>query len=584
MHPIEVEAGVMLASRYLLERLIEQVPSGAPSPPPPPAGADLTDQEPAPSVAQTWYSKDSVLSRPVIVHTLPVKDPRAPRLIEAARQAATANDVHFLRILDADSDGEVAYIVREWVAGRTLTELLADGPLPAEPAGWIVREVAQAVTSLHAQGTAHLRLDPDNVILTEAGAVRIKGLITDAVLHDETPADEKTATRRDTRDLGRLLYAALTARWPGDHAQLRAAPRSTDGSPLSPRQCRAGVPRVLDEITDRILADRPRHGSPLVSPLEVTAALSDAVGDAPPDGIQPTAPVRNGTANSQPSPDDEATALYRRPVAPAAAAAGAAVGSAPPAAAAAMNGRPDPEAGGGIPLAGGIGTGATVTYAERRPDPPKWRTAVATIVAIIFLGGIALIGWQLAFQGGERPGVSEEPSDQSEDDPEEPPASADEPAATKEAKGPYKVSGTDDFDPPPGNNEERPEEVGNVADGDPGTMWTTVEYYNYPELGRLKDGVGVWVDLGAERKVGSVDVSLRPGGTNLELRAATGADEPPTDIDDWQTVGTADDADADVTFTPDEPVTTRYLLLWLTKLPPSEGGFRGGISEVVVNR
>src|SRR5690606_32214740 len=142
LQPTEVEAGVMLASRYLLERLIEQVPFGAPDSASP--AASEPDAEPSgttPAVAHTWYATDSVLSRPVVAHILAADDPRAPRLLEAARRAAAIADVRFLRVLDADDDGDVVYVVREWVSGRSLTELLEDGPLPAEPAGWIVREV-----------------------------------------------------------------------------------------------------------------------------------------------------------------------------------------------------------------------------------------------------------------------------------------------------------------------------------------------------------------------------------------------------------------------------------------------------------
>jgi hypothetical protein len=147
------------------------------------------------------------------------------------------------------------------------------------------------------------------------------------------------------------------------------------------------------------------------------------------------------------------------------------------------------------------------------------------------------------------------------------------------------IASAEDYDPPPeGNGEEHPEEIRQAYDGDPSTMWTTMSYHNNPNLGGIKAGVGLWVDLGKVEDVGSVDVSLRGGGTDIELRAAPeSAASAPTGIDGWQRVASTS-ADSKVTLRPQKPVRTRYLLLWLTKLPPDGGDYRGGISEIVVRR
>lgn len=542
----------------MLERLIEHVPS---------------DADP-PEAAQTWYAVDSVLSRPVIVHVLAGSDPRAGLMLDAARRAATASDVRFLRVLDAAEEDSVAYVVKEWVGGRSLTELLADGPLQPEPAGWIVREVAEALTSLHGQGGAHLRLVPDNIYLTTTGAVRVDGLATDAVLFDvPRPESMDDATRADTRALGMLLYAGLTARWPGAaNVDLRTAPRGTDGDALSPRQCRAGVPRNLDAICERVLADSPRGGASLISPLEITAALTDAVGEPPIEGIVvgtgDDAPTQLSAAAT--ATDADATMAIRRDTAPPPS------DQDKPAAAAA------PAAGGAASSQGlrGLG-GAQAATTPPRPRPPAWRRVVAVLVAVVCLGGITLLGWQLAFQGldnGESPEESAAGPDQSEtEEPEQQQGEEADPPPE-----PIAIQDASDFDPQ-GSGDERPDDVPNIHDGDPETTWTTLEYYNYPELGLLKDGVGVWMDLGEAQEVSSVDIGLLPGGTDLELRAAPeNATDPPGDAAGWNVVSSATDAGEEVTFEPDEPVTTRYLLVWFTKLPPSEGGFRGGISEVSV--
>src|SRR5690606_11682125 len=81
-------------------------------------------------------------------------------------------------------------------------------------------------------------------------------------------------------DLVAVLYAALTGRWPGNsHCPMPAAP-SGHGLVLRPRQVRAGVPRVLDQLCDGVL--NPAHAVPGQTPTDaasLAAALFDFVGD-----------------------------------------------------------------------------------------------------------------------------------------------------------------------------------------------------------------------------------------------------------------------------------------------------------------
>ncbi|MGM3151410.1 hypothetical protein, partial [Escherichia coli] len=59
----------------------------------------------------------------------------------------------------------------------------------------------------------------------------------------------------DLVDLGGLLYAGLTGRWAGaTRSAVEAAPRDGDGGRvLRPRQVRAGIPRVLDQLCDALV-------------------------------------------------------------------------------------------------------------------------------------------------------------------------------------------------------------------------------------------------------------------------------------------------------------------------------------------
>ena len=126
----------------------------------------------------------------------------------------------------------------------------------------MVREVADALSGVHGLDLYHRRINPENVIITPLGNVKIVGLLIDAVLRPNRGTDvpgADTGELVDVADLGRLLYAALVSRWPGGPAySLPAAPR-LGRRWMTPRQVRAGVSPVLDNVCDQVLGDPPRH-------------------------------------------------------------------------------------------------------------------------------------------------------------------------------------------------------------------------------------------------------------------------------------------------------------------------------------
>ena len=176
--------------------------------------------------------------------------------------------------------------------------------LKALEAAWVVREIADAMTPMHAQGIFHERLSPETIIITATGKVKIVGLLMEAVLnphemHQATSWSEREAT--DIVDMGKILYACLVSRWPlgtpsapaslaalpsGNtrHAQktwgLAAAPADGHGW-LTPRQVQPGVSPALDVLCDQILSQQPRHDEvPVRSASEIYQALARVLGSA----------------------------------------------------------------------------------------------------------------------------------------------------------------------------------------------------------------------------------------------------------------------------------------------------------------
>lgn len=125
-------------------------------------------------------------------------------------------------------------VVRDWVAGRTLAQRVADGPLDARDAVDVLGDVCRAVGALHERGIIHRDLTPGNVVCARDGAhvidLGIARLYDGGEQHDTTTlgtwgfaAPEQfgfaqTDARSDIYSLGCLLAFMLTGVRPGEDA------------------------------------------------------------------------------------------------------------------------------------------------------------------------------------------------------------------------------------------------------------------------------------------------------------------------------------------------------------------------------
>ncbi len=130
--------------------------------------------------------------------------------------------------------------------------------------------------------------------------------------------------------------------------------------------------------------------------------------------------------------------------------------------------------------------------------------------------------------------------------------------------------------------------MNNAIDGDPSTGWSTMQYRDNPKLGGEKPGVGLVLDLGKPVKLGEVEVTFAAAGGTVELRVPEkeATDKAPMDRQaQWRTVATAEDTSEQAVLTPTEEVTSRYVLIYLTKLPEvSSGRYVGTVNEIVVKQ
>ena len=79
--------------------------------------------------------------------------------------------------------------------------MLGTGPLTGQQAGWLAREVSEALENLHRTGHAHGSISPSTVVVTDAGAIKVVGLATEAALRSSGPGSPE----QDVHALGELL-------------------------------------------------------------------------------------------------------------------------------------------------------------------------------------------------------------------------------------------------------------------------------------------------------------------------------------------------------------------------------------------
>jgi hypothetical protein len=135
-----------------------------------------------------------------------------------------------------------------------------------------------------------------------------------------------------------------------------------------------------------------------------------------------------------------------------------------------------------------------------------------------------------------------------------------------------------DFDPQGDPPEENPDDAANAVDGDRSTSWSTSTYQQQLGPRGLKSGVGLLLDLGRTREVAALELDLAGEGTAFDVFLT---DEAPTNVEGLTAAGQERLPEGVVGLTGAR--SGRYLVLWLTALPPTDDGrFRGEVVDLQV--
>lgn len=177
----------------------------------------------------------------------------------------------------------VPYIVMEYVAGRTLKQLIQEnGPMPTRTAIHIACQVLEALSAAHAIGIIHRDVKPQNVIVTRDGRAKLTdfGIARDAeastvtfagdtvlgsvhYLSPEQATGTPVTAASDIYSVGVMLYEMLTGTVPFvGETSVAIALKHINDTPVEPVQVNPHIQPALNSIVLRAMRKDPADRYP----------------------------------------------------------------------------------------------------------------------------------------------------------------------------------------------------------------------------------------------------------------------------------------------------------------------------------
>ena len=271
-------------------------------------------------MASVVRARDTDLGRVVAIKRLhrhiAAQPDAAERFKREALSAAALSHPGIVAVYDVGEDEEGPFIVMEFIAGETLTDLLRRrGPLDPGLAAGIAAQVAHALDHAHERGVIHRDIKPGNILIDSSGAAKLAdfGIATSlagqerftevgqvlgtiAYLAPERVAGETATPASDLYALGVVLYEMLTGRVPFDADTPGAMIAAQQEGRFDAPSRITDVPPALEVIVLRAMskepADRADSAGAFARQLEDWLADPDAAtGGVTVSGSSPTVPL-----------------------------------------------------------------------------------------------------------------------------------------------------------------------------------------------------------------------------------------------------------------------------------------------------
>lgn len=233
-------------------------------------------------MGQVFKAVHTVMGRECAIKVLPL-DKSTPEAIENFRREirtqAQLDHAHLVRAYDAGHDGNVHYLVTEYVPGTDLRQLVRrQGPLTMEQAANVIVQAAQGLGYAHHRGLIHRDVKPGNILVTPQGIAKVSDLGLSGFMHeaDEDPragrivgtadylspeqihSPSEVTSVSDIYSLGCSLYYAISGKvpFPGGTTKDKAR-RHLEETPWHPRRFNPNVSEEFVEVIADMMEKNP---------------------------------------------------------------------------------------------------------------------------------------------------------------------------------------------------------------------------------------------------------------------------------------------------------------------------------------
>jgi len=282
-------------------------------------------------MAEVFLAQDQLLDRPVAIKRLnaelSAEASFAERFRREAQAAARATHPNIVAVYDYFEEDGAYFIVQEYVAGRSLADLLrAEGRLHPDRAADICADVAAGLAAAHREGMVHRDIKPGNVLVAEDGQVKVADFGIARILAGGTDSELTqagtvmgTATyfspeqaqgkpvdpKSDLYSLGVVLFEMLVGRPPftGD-TPVAIAYKHVHEQPPRLRDADPQLPREIEAITQKLLAKNPANRYPSADDLRADLRRFREGHKLSAEPVMPTAAVMGPVAPPPSHPVD----------------------------------------------------------------------------------------------------------------------------------------------------------------------------------------------------------------------------------------------------------------------------------------
>jgi serine/threonine protein kinase len=248
-------------------------------------------------MGQVFKAVHEMMGREVAIKVLPLSKSTPEAIVKFNREIRTQAQLdhpNLVRAYDAGHDGNVHYLVTEYVPGTDLRRLVRnEGKLTMQQAAQIISQAAMGLEHAHERGLIHRDVKPGNILVTPKGMAKVSDLGLSGWLDEGrndpragkvvgtpdylSPEQIRTPARitpaSDIYSLGCTLYYAITGKvpFPGGTAAEKAR-RHCEDTPWHPRRFNTDVSEefveVIADMMEKDPADRVPSAAEVVARLE----------------------------------------------------------------------------------------------------------------------------------------------------------------------------------------------------------------------------------------------------------------------------------------------------------------------------